>query len=373
MTWSPNRLIIRLHAIAHNLEQVRKLVGSKVKIMGVVKSDAYGHGLIPVSSLLVKNKVDCLGVAHVFEAVQLRQADFKLPIVVLCGISTPEESSLIIENKLSPVLFDYSSVQLLARQAQSVGQVVPIFLKVDTGMGRLGIPFHEVNPFVKKIMEFSSVKLEGLVSHLSSADEKSSQYTKLQIKRFRHAIEEIRSLGINVDLNSMANSAGLMRYRDAHFDMVRPGIMLYGGMPSPEFNAPVQLKPAMELASKVLQVRNLPDGSPVSYGRTYYTKGHKRIAVLSAGYGNGIPRNISNKGMVIIRGKKMPIVGRVCMNLTMCDVTDATEVVPGDDAVFLGRQADNAIGPDEMAKWAESISYEIFCSIGQQNKREYVE
>ncbi len=373
MTLCPNKVIIDLPAIVHNLGQVRKLVGPGVKIMGVVKSDAYGHGLIPVSTVLVDNNIDCLGVAHVFEAIELRQAQFKLPIVVLCGVSTAEECQYVVEYDLRPVLFDYFTLELLAQQAQSAEHCISFFLKVDTGMGRLGIPYDKVEAFVKKAMAFKSLKLVGLISHLSSADEKDSKFSQLQIERFQQAIKAVNSMGINLELNSMANSAGIMKYKQSHFDMVRPGIMLYGGRPSPGFIPPVALRPAMEFRAKVLQVRKLPDKTPVSYGRTHYTEGERTVAILSAGYGNGIPRSVSNRGNVLIDEEMMPIVGRVCMNLTICDITQKGNIRPGQEVIFLGRQGSKTISGDNIAGWSDSISYEIFCSIGQQNRREYRE
>jgi alanine racemase len=179
-------------------------------------------------------------------------------------------------------------------------------------------------------------------------------------------------MGLDLPLNNLANSAGLMRFKDTHFDMVRPGIMLYGGLPSPDFTPPVPLQPVMRFSGEVIQVRDFPDHTPVSYGRTYYTQGPRRIAVLSAGYGEGLPRTLSNRGRVLVRGKKVPITGRVCMNMTMVDVTGLREVRAGDEAVFLGTQAGERITADDLASWAGTISYDILCSAGQRNPKEYV-
>jgi alanine racemase len=179
-------------------------------------------------------------------------------------------------------------------------------------------------------------------------------------------------MGLDLPLNNLANSAGLMKFKDAHFNMVRPGIMLYGGLPSPDFNPPLPLKPVMRFSGEVIQVREFPDHTPVSYSRTYYTRGPGRIAVLSAGYGEGLPRNLSNRGTVLVRGKKAPITGRVCMDMTMVDVTGLGDIRAGDEAVFLGTQEGERISADDLASWTGTISYEILCSAGQRNPKEYV-
>jgi alanine racemase len=239
-------------------------------------------------------------------------------------------------------------------------------------MGRLGVPRAEIGPFSERIMAMKGLRIDALLSHLSSADETEKAFTDDQIRRFHGAIETVQSRGARLSLNSLANSAGIMGHKDAYFQAVRPGIMLYGGLPSPAFNAPVELRPAMRFRGNVLQVRDLPHGSPVSYGRTYHTKGIRRIAVLSAGYANGLPRAISNRGQVLIQGNRVPVAGRVCMNLTVCDITAHPHVSPGDEAVFLGAQGGGCITGDDLAEWAGTISYEVFCAIGHQNPKEYV-
>ena len=372
MIHSPNSLKIDLSAFVHNLNQVKRLVGPKIKIMGVVKSDAYGHGLLPVSRVLEEQGVYCLGVAHLHEALELRKNGIRLPIVILCGIRTREDSRAVIDNDLTPVLFDPASVELLAEESAGKGKRTNVQLKVDTGMGRLGITPSDVGVFLKKIMEYKSLCVEALTSHLSSADETARDFTRVQIGNFKKAIEIGHAMGFDLHLNNLANSAGIMGHGESHFSMVRPGIMLYGGLPSPGFHSPLPLKHVMDLKAQILQIKDLPDHSPVSYGRTYYTKGPQRIAVLSAGYGDGLPRSLSNRGKVLIGGKKAPVVGRVCMNMTMSDITGIKDATPGGQITFLGSQGDDIITGDDMAEWSGTISYEIFCSIGRRNKRDYI-
>jgi alanine racemase len=372
MDHSRNGAGIDLSALGHNLKQVRALIQSQTRIMGVVKADAYGHGLVPVSKALESAGVDSLGVAHLHEAMELRRNGLALPVFILSGIQTRDEARAVIENHLSPVFFDLSVAETIAEECTRLGKRTSIHVKVDTGMGRLGIPHTELVPFLERVMSFESLDLGGLLSHLSSADDTDRSFTQTQIRNFREAIGKARSLGLSLPLNSLANSAGVMAHREAHFEMVRPGIMLYGGFPSPDFESPVPLKPVMTFRGVVLQVRDMPAGVPVSYSRTYHTRGNQRMAVLSAGYGDGLPRNLSNRGEVLIRGSKASIVGRVCMNLTMADVTALGDVRPGDEAVFLGCQQGACITGDDVARRAETISYEVFCSIGQRSTRNYV-
>jgi len=235
----------------------------------------------------------------------------------------------------------------------------------------LGIAYNELAGPVHKILGLKGLCLKALLSHLSSADESSEDYTLIQIQRFREAIETGRALGGRLEQNSLANSAAILKFPGARFDMVRPGIMLYGGRPSPDFKSPVVLYPAMHYKARVLQVREMAAGHPISYGRAYYTKGPQRVAVVSAGYGDGLPRAMAEQGQMMIGGKRAPVLGRMCMNLTICDVTELGKVMPGQEVVVLGTQGSEAITGDEIAGWAGTISYEVFCALGARNHREY--
>lgn len=373
MIQSYNRVIIDLSALVHNLNQVKNLVDKGTKIMGVVKSDAYGHGMIPVSRVLEENGVDYVGVSFLHEALELRENGIKSPIIILCGIETKEEARVVVDKNLTPVLHGITPAETLAEVCQRSGKRIPIHLKVDTGMGRLGTSDSDLPSLMRKIRALKPLHVEALASHLSAADETEKMFTEAQIKRFTKAIETGRALGLELPLNHLANSAGIMAYRNSHFDMVRPGIMLYGGLPSPEFRTSTKLKPVMHFKGRILQIREFPDHAPVSYGRTYFTKGPQTIAVLSAGYGDGLPRNLSNRGKVLVKGERQGIVGRVCMNMTMINVSGMKDVASGQEVVFLGRQGDHTITGDELAAWGETISYEIFCSIGQKSGREYIQ
>lgn len=372
MNNGPNKVTIDLSALVHNLRQIRTLTGKATRIMGIIKSEAYGHGLLPVAQTLERDGVDFLGVAHIREGLELRKNGIKSPIAILCGIQTREEACEVVEKELTPVIFDLRVAEILDQESARKKRKTRVHLKVDTGMGRLGVVHTEVRPFVQKVAALRNLTLEALVSHLSSADEPGGDFTQAQIEHFEEAIEAGRSTGLDLPLNNLANSAGVMGYPKAHFDMVRPGIMLYGGLPSPVFKSKIPLKPAMRLSGRISQIRVIPHHTPISYGRTYYTKGPRRIAILSTGYGDGLPRIMSNRGEVLIRGTRVPIVGMICMNLTTCDITGLGDVSPGSEAVFLGSQGQETITGDEIAKWAETISYEVFCSIGLRNEKDYV-
>lgn len=372
MNTSPNKVTIDLSALQYNLLKIRELVGKETKIMGIVKSDAYGHGLIPVARELEKLHIDSLGVNYLSEAIKLRAEGVKTPVVILLGISTHQGAKNVADYNLTPVIFDLDSARMLSEEGRKKGRSTNVYLKVDTGMGRLGIDFRETGLFLKQLMGMKGIKIEGLFSHFSSADQEDTIFTKTQIKKFKEAISVSRKLGLEFTMNNLANSAGIIRYREAHFDLVRPGIMLYGGFPCPDFADPPPLKGLMTFCSSVAQVREVEHGTPISYGRTFYTDGPRKIAILSAGYAEGLSRSMSNKGQVLIRGQKAGIIGRICMNMIVADVTSIKGIKKGDRVCFLGKEKANRITADDMARWADTISYEVLCSIGSRNKREYI-
>jgi len=372
MNISPNNVTIDLSALQDNLIKIRELVDKKTNIMGIVKSDAYGHGLIPVARELEKHHIDSLALDYLSEAIKLRTAGIKSPVVILLGISTSQEAKKVADYNLIPIIYDVDSAQMLSEEGKRIGRAIKVYLKIDTGMGRLGIDFRETGLFVKQLKGMKGIKIEGLFSHLSSADEQDTLFTETQIKNFKEAISVCRGLGVRLTMNSLANSAGIMRYKKAHFDIVRPGIILYGGLPCADFVNPPHLRHVMAFSSCVMQVRKVGHGAPISYGRTFYTDGPRKIAIISAGYANGLSRSLSNKGDVLIHGQKARIIGRVCMNLTIADVTAIKDVKRGDRACFLGKENGNTITSDDMARWADTISYEVLCSLGSRNNREYI-
>lgn len=361
----PNRVEIDHAALRHNLMQVRSLIPSGTGITAVVKADAYGHGMVEAARTLEAAGAERLAVAHLAEGVRLRKAGVRRPVVVLCGIRSRDEAGAVLDHDLIPVLPEPGPAGVLSDEGRRRRQRSRVQLKIDTGMGRLGVPAAGAGAFVDEVLKLDGLNAEGLMSHLSSADEPDRGFTEAQIRAFEDALEAARERGMGTRASSLANSAGTLGYPEAHFGMIRPGILLYGGSPSPELLPSIALEPAMTLKATVLQVRDFPGGAPISYGRAYTTADPEKIAVISAGYSDGLPRSLSNRGQVLIRGQRAPIRGRICMNLTMADVSRLPEIRPGDEAVFLGRQGDEVLTGDEVAGACGTISYEIYCTVGR--------
>jgi len=369
---SVSKVTIDLSALKHNLSKIRELVAQGTRIMGIVKSDAYGHGLIPVARELERLHIDSLGLGYLSEAIRLRNEEIRTPMVILFGISTPQDAEKVVDHGLTPVIYDLDPARILSEEGKKSGRPINVYLKIDTGMGRLGIDFKETGLFLKQLMDMKGIKVEGLFSHLSTADQEDTLFTETQIGNFKEAISAGRGLGLELPMNNLANSAGIMRHKDAHFNLVRPGIMLYGGLPCPDFANPPPLRHLMTFCSSVVQVREVKHGTPISYGRTFHTHGSTKIAVISAGYSDGLSRSMSNKGHVLVHGQRARIIGRICMNLTIADVTPIKSLKKGDRVCFLGRDNGNMITADDMARWANTNSYEVLCSIGSRNQREYI-
>jgi alanine racemase len=366
-----NELHIDLGALVHNLGFVRGLLRKETRLMAIVKADAYGHGLLPVSRALEAAGADFLGVAHVREGLALREGGIRTPVAILSGLHGGEEIAQALDRHLTPVVLDLDGAEALSREAEIRKTTVGVLFKIDTGMGRLGIACDGFPLIVDTLKALKGLRVEGLISHLSSADDPAAEFTLKQIAAFGAAVQKGRALGLDLRFNSLANSAGTVFFNSSHFDMVRPGIVLYGGWPAAERPRASVLKPAMRLSGRILQTKELPRDAAISYGRTYVTKETTRVAVVSAGYGDGLPRSMSNRGAVLIRGKRSPILGTVCMNLIVSDLRGLDEARTGDEVVFLGSQGDETITGDEIARWAGTISYEVFCSVGRSHERTY--
>ena len=317
-------LAVDLAALEHNYGQLRRLCAPRVKMLAVVKADAYGHGLLPVARKLTAAGVDYLGVGSLEEGLMLRQAKISLPVLLLLGI-LPEEAEPAVATDLEVSLFRPDVAQALAA-ATNQGKKARVHLKVDTGMGRLGVLPQEVLPFLASLKKMRHLNVLGLISHLAVADQADKTYTLKQLQEFTSLLAAARAEGFKLPLSHISNSAALWELPEAHVGLVRPGLMLYGSPPSPDRPPPVDLQPVMSLAARVLQVKRLPPGSSISYGCTYTTPDWCDLAVLPVGYCNGYSRLCSNRGEVLIHGRRAPIRGRVCMNLTMVEVTGIPEV-----------------------------------------------
>ena len=371
MTKRPTRILIDLGAIEHNYFKIREMVPSDTRILAVVKADAYGHGAIEVSKTLEALGCDMLGVALCEEGMELRNAGIRLPIVVLSGVYKGQLEA-VVEYSLTPVLFDIELAHDLNNTALQLNKKIKVHIKIDTGMGRLGLLEHEIPAFFDKLRKLHNIELEGVLSHFAEADEEDKGFSEEQIRRFREAIGKIESSGTNIPMKHMANSAGIVSLPSSWFNLVRPGIMLYGSYPAEDFKSKIDLLPAMNLSTRIEHLKSVPKGFSVSYGRTFVTNRRSLIATIPIGYGDGYLRSFSGKADVLVKGKRAPVIGRVCMDLTMVDVTDIPDVKVGDGVVLLGKDNNEEITAEELANYAGTIPYEIYCTINQRVPRKYV-
>ncbi len=373
-----NRVEIDIGALQNNFASIQKRVGPQVKIMAVVKSDAYGHGLLECSKALFKAGARTFGVAEVWEGVSLRQAGLSGEIVVLLGVS-PETYEDIIRYDLTPVVFDGDILDGLSLQATEMNANVGVHLKVDVGMGRLGIMPKEVEFYMAMIKRLPGIFSAGILSHFPMADESAgSGETLQQFAAFQAILAKLQENSSAKYVSHIANSAALIYFSTTHLDMVRPGISLYGCYPDGSPARSMALKPAFELQAvmsfktRVIQVKEVTTGCGISYGHTFVTSRPSRFAVLPVGYANGYLRSLSNKAEVLIGGRRAPVCGRVCMNACLVDITDLPPVQTGDEVVLMGRQEDESISADEIGVWMDTISYEVLCLFGSSNERVFL-
>ncbi len=351
---------IDLKALSNNLRAVKKKTGNK-NIMAVVKANAYGHGAAEISKHLARNGISYLGVAFTNEALQLRESGVKTPILVFFDRDHIREC---FEYGLTPVIFDLNTAKSLSREAVRRKRRIAIHIKVDTGMGRLGFTLDKAPAAIQKIAGMENIKLEGLMSHFSDADLQDKEFADLQFKRFLSLRKELRRNGITFKYFHMANSAAVITMPGAHLNMVRPGIMLYG-------YGDEDLKPVLSLRSKILMLKKVPAATPISYARTFITKKKSIIATIPAGYADGYNRKLSNRGEVLINGKRAPVIGRVCMDTIMADVTEIHDVSINSEVVLIGSQGKEKITAADIADKTGTIPYEVLTSIGQRVKRIY--
>jgi len=364
---------INLDNIAHNVREVSKRVGKMTEIMAVVKADAYGHGVFETVPTLLENGASRLAVSMLDEAIQLREFGVKVPILVL-GYTEPSRAEDIIKYNITQTVFSHELAEALSDAAVKMGKQARIHIKIDTGMTRVGFkPGYGAVKDVVRISELPGIIIEGLFSHFASADETDREYTMLQFERFESIIQELNRIGVLIPVKHIANSAAVIQYPNLHLNMVRPGIILYGLYPSDEVDrSSIDIRPGMELKARAVLVKEVEEGTPVSYGRTFVTKRKSRIATLPIGYADGYSRLLSNRGRVLIHGQYAPIVGNICMDQCMVDVTDIDEEVKtGDEAVIFGVQGKNEITVDEIAKLCNTINYEVVSLIGKRIPRVY--
>jgi alanine racemase len=386
---------ISLSAIAYNLKFVKKII-KNLPVIAVVKADAYGHGAVEVSKRLIKEGISYLAVAYTSEAIELRNSGIHVPIIVLFDRGDIKD---FLDYKLIPVIYDVDTALSFSNEARKRRTKIKVHVKVDTGMGRLGLSGDHVVTDLIKISEMEGIELAGLLSHFSEADLSDMSYAVLQLDRFNKIRKAISKKLKRRIFSHMANSATVLTFSDAYLDAVRPGLMLYGcspidydqNPPLPTFSiggmgrfesggqgwggdpVPLTLMPVMKIKTRVLCIRSILPGSPISYGRTFVTKRPSRIGVLPLGYADGYSRLFSNNAEVIVRGKRVPVIGRVCMDLTMTDLTDVRGVRENDEVIIMGEQGKESITAQELAYRANTIPYEILTSLGSKSRRIYIE
>ncbi|MFO7749223.1 MAG: alanine racemase [Desulfobacteraceae bacterium] len=372
---------IDLTAIADNIRALKKITSEKSAFMAVVKANGYGHGAVEVAEKAAESKADRLGVSRLHEAETLRKAGNTLPVLIF-GYTWPQQCTTLAELDLTATVFDLETAKALDAAARKKGVRVKIHLKVDTGMGRVGmvIPLAGTSPEihkkaaadVEKILKLKAVELEGIYTHFAEADSFDKTYTLAQIDTFSEFLRTLEKNGITVPICHAANSAGIIDLPGSHFDMVRAGIAIYGLYPSGEVNqSRASLTPAMTLKTVVTFTKKVPRGFKVSYGTTYETEKETVIASIPVGYADGYPRLLSSNGQMLVKGEKAPIAGRVCMDQTLIDVGHIPGVKPGDEVVLLGRQQNGEITAEEIAAQTDTINYEVVSALTSRIPRFY--
>ena len=367
---SPTFAEIDLNAFSHNLKQVRLKVGKDRKIISIIKADAYGHGAVEIAKRASVSGADMFGVSTVGEGIELREAKIESPILLLGGCSKGD-AEWIVSYNLKSIIYSFDAVLSLSKEAERQGKIADVHIKVDTGMGRIGIQSDEVMGLVKKVSSLKNIKIEGILTHFATAYEVDREFTGRQIKTFKAVIDELKKSGFSFSFMHASNSAAIVNYPESYFNTVRPGIILYGSTP---FDFPVEdflIKPVMSWKTSIVHLHNTPEKTGISYGRRFVTKRDSIIATIPVGYADGYSRSLSNKVQVLVGGRRVNQIGTICMEMCMIDVTDLPDVKVGDDVVLLGRQGGEEIRVEELASIAGTIPYEIFCSIGRRVRRVY--
>lgn len=369
MSQRPTRVRVDLDALSHNLRALRAHAG--VPVMAVVKANAYGHGLVPVALHLQAQGVEQLGVAFLEEGVALRRAGVYLPILVMGGIFGPQAAQLIAED-LEITVSSLDKLRQVEAAAEALGRQATIHLKIDTGMERIGVHSYHAGPFIEAAVLSRWCTVKGIYSHLACADDPASPMTQRQLEKFLEACAHFERIGVPMPIRHLANSGGVLHFPETHLDLVRPGIALYGVLPDPASQATVDLRPALSLVSQVVYFKVVAAGNPVSYGATWAPGVDTRVVTIPMGYGDGFPRALSNRGEVLVRGQRHPIVGRICMDQFMADIGPQGTAYNEDAVVLIGAQGGQVIRCEDVAQAAGTIPYEILVGLNGRIPREYV-
>lgn len=365
---------VNLGAIAGNVRAIKKILSRDCRFMAVVKAGGYGHGAFMVAETAIQNGATHIGVARIEEAAELREKGIAAPILILGD--TPENGfDLLLRHKLAQTVFSVSQARSLSDFGTSCSSKIPVHVKIDTGMGRLGLYHQNMDSLIREVKEIfllPGIYPEGIMTHFACADQRDKNPVNEQMDRFSGILAELEKAGMHFPVRHCANSAAIMGVPESHLDLVRCGISMYGLYPSHEMDRSlIDLQPAMTLKSRIIQIKSVPKGFPVSYGHTYTTDAPSRLATIAAGYADGLNRGLSNKGNVMVCGKKAPLVGRVCMDLTMIDITRIPEAREGDEVVIFGGREGNRIPVEELADLLNTINYEIVTSVSGRVPRCY--
>jgi len=365
---------IDLDAIENNIKEIRRVTVPSAKIMAIVKADAYGHGYLEVAETLAANGADCFGVAVAEEALQLRKSGFNQDVLILGKVDEADLDELI-QHDITLCVYSIEHAKSISEKAGIIGKTAKIHIKTDTGMSRIGYVIGDGNDDkiadeIVSISKLDNIFVEGIFSHFSTSDEADSTYTELQFSRFMDICNKISDRGLDIPVKHIANSAAIMQYPTMHLDMVRPGIILYGLYPSDDVDKSIiNLKPAMTFKTKITHVKELTEGRGVGYGKTYITDRAVKIATVPIGYADGYPRVLAKDGQMLVQGEKVNIVGRICMDQCMIDVTNVNNISTGDEVTVFTSEK---ITADNLAHWAGTINYEIVCLISKRIPRIYL-
>ncbi|MGN0466363.1 MAG: alanine racemase [Lachnospiraceae bacterium] len=364
---------IDLDAIKKNMEEVKKAVGDSTKVMAIIKADGYGHGSVACAKALRKMGVDAFGVAIIEEGVILRKNGIKQPILIL-GYTSEYQMSRMIQYQLTQTVFELEMAKNISKYAVALNKKAKIHIKIDTGMNRIGFKDCDENiAVIKEISKLPNIEITGAFTHFARADEKDKKAALKQLERYTNFVNKLEENGIHIPTKHISNSAGIIDFPQARFDMVRSGIMTYGLYPSDEVSKEFPLYPAFSLKSHIIYLKEVEEGEGISYNHIYVTKRKSKIATIPVGYADGYPRALSSKGRVLIRGQYAPIVGRICMDQFMVDVTDIEGVSVLDDVTLVGKDGENTISVEEVANMAGSFNYEFVCGISKRVPRVYIE
>jgi len=367
---------IDLEAIAHNVREVKRRIGPEVKLLVAVKADGYGHGAVPVAQTALAHGADMLGVAMVAEGLELRRAQVTAPILVFAALGS-DDCGALIKHRITPAITRLDFARALDKQARRARKRVKVHINIDTGMGRVGFLVDEAIAAVVEIREMRNLLLEGVMTHFPSADETDKTFTREQIARFTTVLEDLRARAIGVPVVHTANSAAVIDLTDSYFNMVRLGISLYGYRPSDETSGAIDLHPAMSVRSRIIHLKRVPAGSPISYGRTFITGRETLVATVPIGYADGLCRRLSNVGKMIVKtpsGEEVvcPIIGRVCMDQTMLDVTSVPDVSAGCAVTVISSRRDDPNSVESTARLLGTIPHVVTCAISKRVPRVYL-